>query len=98
MAMTVTEQKFLMKSIWSALQAPDWKKDDLIDFGKAIFAKKSLKDMDDKTFNKIFPFLESVTNALGDKLEAEANKEPETNGEAKKPAETEPEADAETPT
>ena len=36
------EQAFLMKALWEALQMPPWNRDDLIDLGKLIFAKKSL--------------------------------------------------------
>jgi hypothetical protein len=72
--MTKEEKKVLMRALWDSLLEPKWTKDDLIDFGKAVFSKKTLKEMDDKTFNKLFPFLEQVTNNLGRRLQAEAEK------------------------
>lgn len=66
--MTPEEKKFLMLTLWDALIAPKWTKDTLIDFGKAIFSKKPLKDMSDKEFNLIFPFLRDATVELGKKL------------------------------
>jgi hypothetical protein len=66
--MTPEETKFLMLSLWDALVSPKWTKDDLIDFGKAIFSKKPLKDMTDKEFAKVFPFLKAITFELGKRL------------------------------
>lgn len=66
--MTKEEKKFLMLALWDALIAPKWTKDDLIDFGKAIFSKKLFKDMTDAEFNKVFPFLNSITITLGKRL------------------------------
>lgn len=71
-ALTAEEKKILMKALWASLQAPTWTKDNLIDFGKAIHSKKSLKELDDKVFDKIFPFLEKVTITLSEKLHAAA--------------------------
>ena len=64
------ERALIIKALWESLQEPAWTKDDLIDFGKAIFAKKTLKKMDDKTFVKIFPFLEATAVALIKRLQA----------------------------
>lgn len=66
--MTAEEKKFLMLSLWDALVVPKWTKDNLIDFGMAIFSKKPLKDMSDKEFAKVFPFLKEITVELGKKL------------------------------
>jgi hypothetical protein len=62
------EQAFLIKILWEALQAPSWSRDDLIEFGKAIFGKTPLKDLDPKKFNQLFPFLKQITDNLGIKL------------------------------
>ena len=62
------EQAFLIKILWEALQAPPWSRDDLIEFGKAIFGKTPLKDLDPKKFTQLFPFLVQITNQLGTKL------------------------------
>ena len=72
MELTKEEKAFFTKAVWKALSAPDWSKDDLIDFGKALYAKKTLRDMEDKTFKKIFPFLEKITNSLGITLAEQA--------------------------
>jgi len=68
--MTVEEKKFLMISLWESLIEPKWTKDNLIDFGTAIFAKKRLAEMSDGEFSKVFPFLNTVTVALGTKMVA----------------------------
>ena len=62
------EQAFLIKILWEALQVPPWSRDDLIEFGKAIFGKTPLKDLDPKKFDRLFPFLVQITNNLGVKL------------------------------
>ena len=62
------EQAFLIKILWESLQAPPWSRDDLIEFGKAIFGKTPLKDLDPKKFNQLFPFLKQITDNLGIKL------------------------------
>jgi hypothetical protein len=97
MNLSKEEKAFLIKALWESLQAPAWTKDDLIEFGKAIFAKKSLKKMDDKTFVQILPFLEAVTVAFGKRLseaqaaqaaaqeEAAANERNEEPEQAEKP-------------
>lgn len=71
--MSSEEMAFLTKALWAALQSPTWLKDDLIDFGKAIFSKKSLKGMDDKVFDKIFPFLRQISTHLANQLAAKAD-------------------------
>jgi len=65
---TAEDKKFLVNTIWEALQSPKWTKDDLVDFGTAIFSGKKLKDMKEITFNKIFPFLEVITMSVSDSL------------------------------
>ena len=62
------EQAFLIKILWESLQAPPWSRDDLIEFGKAIFGKTPLKELDPKKFNQLFPFLKQITDNLGIKL------------------------------
>jgi predicted alpha-1,6-mannanase (GH76 family) len=62
------EKVFLTRALWKALQAPEWAKDDLIDFGKAIFSKSTLKAMDDRMYERIYPFLERIVASLGQQL------------------------------
>lgn len=71
--MSKEDKALLMKALWKALQAPQWTKDDLIAFGKAIFSRHSLKEMPDKVFEAIYPFLASITEALGEQLAKEAD-------------------------
>ena len=82
--MTTEEKSFLMKALWASLIEPKWTKDDLIDFGKAIFAKKGFKEMSDAEFAKVFPFLTQITANLGKRL-----MEKKTELSAASPAETE---------
>ena len=68
--LTKEERAFLVKNLWEALQVPSWTKDDLIDLGKAIFAKKTLREMgvDEKLFARIFPLLVKIADHLGEKI------------------------------
>jgi hypothetical protein len=68
------EMKFLVKAIWRCLQAPAWTKDSLITLGKVIFAKKSLKEMDDKTFAEIWPHLKFMAETLDATMTEEASR------------------------
>jgi hypothetical protein len=68
------EMKFLVKTIWKVLQAPSWSKDSLITLGKAIFSKKTLKEMDDKAFNEIWPHIKVMAETLNSTLSEEATK------------------------
>jgi hypothetical protein len=70
-ALSREEQAFLMKALWESLQVPSWNRDDLIDLGKLIFAKKSLKEIasqDEKKFTRLFPHLVAIVNHLGAKI------------------------------
>jgi hypothetical protein len=68
------QMKFLVKSLWRCLQAPSWTKDSLITLGKVIFAKKTLKDLDDKAFNEIWPHLKVMAETLDVTLTEEATR------------------------
>jgi hypothetical protein len=68
------QMKFLVKSIWKCLQAPGWTKDSLITLGKVIYSKKALKDVDDKSFNEIWPHLKVMAETLDATLTEEAVK------------------------
>jgi hypothetical protein len=73
--LTKEETAWLMKAIWSALQAPKWgffNSKDLETLGKAIASGKALKDLDDGLLNKIWPHMLTVTNHLGQALKANA--------------------------
>ena len=65
------ELAWLIKAIIESLEIPDWTKDDLIEFGKMIWAKTSLKilaERDEKLFSRLFPHLTKVATHLGTKI------------------------------
>lgn len=66
------EKAFLMKALWKALQSPTWTKDELVELGKAIFAKESLGKMADKRFEIIYPNLVAIVESLGAQLAEQA--------------------------
>lgn len=66
------EKAVLMKALWKALQAPTWTKDELVELGKAIFAKESLGKMADKRFEIIYPNLVAIVESLGAQLAEQA--------------------------
>lgn len=83
--MSKEEKAFLVNAIWTALQAPQWSKDDLINFGKAIFTRVTLQKMADKTFEQVFPFLSKIADSLGVQLTEQAEKQlANLNGSGKK--------------
>jgi len=68
---TKEEQAFLIKALWESLLIPDWKRPELEDMGKMIFARRSLKDIakqDEQIFNRLFPILVEIANHLGTRL------------------------------
>lgn len=95
------ELAYLIKAVWEALQAPSWSKDDLIEFGKAIFGKTALKDLDPKKFNRLFPFLKTIAEHLGTRLKEAVLPTPPTAPDEKckpsSPPATIPEISPETP-
>jgi hypothetical protein len=87
------ELAYLIKVVWEALQSPSWSRDDLIEFGKAIFGKTPLKDLEPKKFNQLFPFLKSIAEHLGIKLkEAILPAPPQAAGAQEAPTPTPPQA------
>lgn len=50
--------------LWTALIAPSWRADDLIDLGKAIHASVPLKDMPDARLNRLLPYLSQISTQL----------------------------------
>lgn len=71
-SLTKEEKAFLIKALWKALQSPSWTKDNLIELGKAIFAKQTLKEMPDARFEIIYPKLVSIAESLGVQLAEQA--------------------------
>jgi len=73
------EIAFLIKAIWAALQAPGWtfkNRKDLEKLGEAIFSGKSLKEVDDALYDRIFPHLVLVATHLGDTLRSQVPESP----------------------
>lgn len=89
------EKKFLMKSLWAALQVPKWTKNDFITFATAVQSGKSFKEMDDEVFDKVFPFMEKITAALGESLANAASAPSEKKTEKAEPDEKPAEAASE---
>jgi len=77
--LTKEEIAFLIKALWTSLQAPGWtfkNRKDLEKIGEAIFSGKSLKDLDDSLYERIFPHLVTVAKHLGDMLRGQMPESP----------------------
>jgi len=59
------EVAFLIRTIWDALCAPAWNKDDLIELGKCVFARLPLAKIGDRQFEVLFPYLTTIANQVG---------------------------------
>jgi hypothetical protein len=72
MELSKKEQATLINALWDSLRTPPWTKDKdkLIDFGKMIFAnaKVPLKDMENRQFEKLFPYLAEIASGLGERI------------------------------
>lgn len=76
------EKALLMKSIWKALLAPNWTKDDLIALGKLIFAKTPLSKIPDREyFDMVQPQLLKVAEALSRQIYEQAGLPPDATKE-----------------
>jgi hypothetical protein len=67
-ALSREESAFFIKTIWEALLAPAWTRDDLIELGKVIFTKIPLNHLPDQTFSKLLPYLQTMANTMGKKI------------------------------
>lgn len=85
--LTKEETAHLIRELWGALQAPGWTRQnrkDLEKIGEAIYSGRSLKDLDDDLYDRIFPHLVIVATHLGNALltsnsiEGTAPKTPDT--------------------
>jgi hypothetical protein len=68
LALSREESAFFIKTIWEALLAPAWTRDDLIELGKVIFAKIPLNRLPDQQFSKLLPYLQTMANTMGKKI------------------------------
>ena len=66
--LTDGETAWLIKTLWSSLQAPGWNnknRKDLEKLGEALYSGKSLKELDDALYDRLFPHLKKVATCLG---------------------------------
>ncbi len=67
--MTKNDLKFLMNALWGSLQSNDWSSlGDLKVMRDALQSGKTLKELDQKTFDRIFPSLLKITTHLGGQI------------------------------
>jgi hypothetical protein len=74
------EIAWLMRALFSALQSPKWtfgNRKDLEKLGEAIISGKKLKELDSELLDRIFPYLLTITNHLGNALKAKVGEETE---------------------
>ena len=64
------DSAFFIRNLWEAVLAPAWTKDDIIEFGKAVFAKVPLSKIDDKRFDLLLPYLTKMSETLAQRLHA----------------------------
>lgn len=58
----------VIRMLWTALQAPDWARGELIDLGKHVFAKTPIEAADPESLNPMLPKLKVVALHLLDAL------------------------------
>ena len=63
--LSTAEVAALIKATWTALLAPSWPKNDLIDLGKLIYAKIPLSKIDVELYGRLRPHLMAVAQELG---------------------------------
>ena len=69
--LTKEQVAWLIRTLWAALQAPGWtfkNRKDLEKIGEALFTGKTLKDLDDALYERIFPHLVKIAEHLGEAL------------------------------
>jgi hypothetical protein len=65
------EIAWLIKILWASLQAPGWTnktRKDLEKLGEGLYSGKSLKELDDALYERIFPHLVTVAKHLGNAI------------------------------
>jgi hypothetical protein len=62
------ETAFYIKAFWDAMLAPKWLRDDLIELGKAVYAKEPLAALDDALFARLMPHLIEMATVLGSQV------------------------------
>ena len=59
-----------IRTIWEALLTPKWDRDLLISFGKLLYARRPLKEVDDTLFADLLPRLIEIVEVLEAKFKA----------------------------
>lgn len=70
-ALNTKDKAKIIRSHWKAMLEPPWTSDDLIDLGKALFAKTELEDLarqDEAKFNRLLPLLSKIAERLWTEL------------------------------
>jgi hypothetical protein len=76
--LTREDNAFFIRNLWEALITPTWTRDDIIELGKAVFAKIPLSKLDDKKFNQLLPYLSKMSENLARRIHAHIISEQET--------------------
>ncbi len=58
------ESAILIKALWKGLTTPPWTRDDMIEFGKVVFAKISLSSMPAELFKRLLPYLQAIVGVM----------------------------------
>jgi len=62
------EIAYYIRTMWDADLKPDWKTDDLIDLGMAVFTKTTLAKIDQKKLGKLLPCLSIAAETFGQQV------------------------------
>lgn len=68
---TDAQLSWLITHLWDAMQAPTWKRvstSDLEKLGEALHSGKTLPELDDKLFDRIFPHLKIIAERMGEAI------------------------------
>jgi hypothetical protein len=84
--LTKEDTAFFIRNLWESLITPTWTRDDIIELGKAVFAKIPLSKLDDKKFNQLLPYLSEMSGYLAHRIHARIISEQETMLTTVKPA------------
>jgi hypothetical protein len=66
--LTREESAALIRAFWEGLIAPQWTRDDLIELGKAVYAKTPLAKLTNEQLSRFLPPLKILAEVAGAKL------------------------------
>jgi hypothetical protein len=61
-----------IRAVWEALLSPRWDRNIRIDLGKALYARRSLKDLETELFERLLPRLVEIVEVLESKFKPAA--------------------------